>query len=103
MTRFCWRPWRARKRVRWTSTLAVESSSSVLRGRGRASRRIPQIVLFRKGEPAVFVYGFAKSERANINADEAKRFKEAAQHGLRLTERARRLGNAGRFCGGETT
>jgi hypothetical protein len=43
------------------------------------------IILFRQGERAVFVYGFAKSEQANINADEEKRFKEAARYVLRLT------------------
>jgi len=45
------------------------------------------IILFRQGERAVFVYGFAKSERANIDAHEKKQFKEAAGHVLRLTER----------------
>ena len=29
--------------------------------------------------------GFAKSDRANIDADEEKQFKEAAHHVLRLT------------------
>src|ERR1700681_309703 len=42
------------------------------------------IILFRQGERAVFVYGFAKSERATLNADEEKQFKEAARHVLRL-------------------
>ncbi len=45
------------------------------------------IILFRQGERAVFVYGFAKSERANIDADEEKQFKQAARHVLRLTEK----------------
>jgi hypothetical protein len=45
------------------------------------------IILFRQGELAVFMYGFAKSERANIDAEEEKQFKEAARHVLRLTER----------------
>jgi hypothetical protein len=35
----------------------------------------------------VFVYGFAKSERANIDADEEKQSKEAARYVLRLTEK----------------
>lgn len=35
----------------------------------------------------MFVYGFAKSERENIDADEAKQFKAAARHVLRLTEK----------------
>jgi len=35
----------------------------------------------------VFIYGFAKSARENIDADEEKQFKEAARHVLRLTEK----------------
>lgn len=45
------------------------------------------IILFRKSERAVFVYGFAKSERANISPDEEMQFKAAARHVLRLTEK----------------
>jgi hypothetical protein len=44
------------------------------------------IIFFRRGERAVFAYGFAKSDRANIDADEEKEFKEAAHPVLRLTE-----------------
>ena len=35
----------------------------------------------------MFVYGFAKRERANIDVNEEKQFKEAARHVLRLTEK----------------
>jgi hypothetical protein len=45
------------------------------------------IILFRLGERAVFMYGFAKSERDNIRADEQKEFREAAKHVLALTEK----------------
>lgn len=45
------------------------------------------IILFREGDRAVFMYGFAKSERDNIDADEEKQFKEAAKHVLALTEK----------------
>jgi hypothetical protein len=45
------------------------------------------LILFHKGERAVFIYGFAKSARANIDADEEKQFKEAARYVLRLTEK----------------
>jgi hypothetical protein len=45
------------------------------------------IILFKQGQRAVFIYGFAKSERANIDSDEEKQFKEAARHVLRLTEK----------------
>jgi hypothetical protein len=44
------------------------------------------IIVFRKGDRAVFLYGFAKSQRANIEADEEKEFKETAKHILALTE-----------------
>lgn len=44
------------------------------------------IIFFRRGELAVFAYGFAKSARANIDAGEEKQFKEAARHVLRMTE-----------------
>ena len=45
------------------------------------------ILFFRRGERAVFAYGFAKSDRANLDADEEKQFKEAGRHVLRLTEK----------------
>ena len=45
------------------------------------------IVFFRRGERAVFAYGFAKSDRPNIDADEEKQFKEAALHVLGLTDK----------------
>jgi len=45
------------------------------------------IIFFRRRERAVFTYGFAKSERANIDADEEKQFKEAARHVLHLTDK----------------
>jgi hypothetical protein len=37
------------------------------------------------GLSAVFVYGFAKSDRGNIDAVEEKQFKEASREVLRLT------------------
>ena len=33
------------------------------------------------------MYGFAKSQRANIDDDEKEQFKEAAKHVLALTEK----------------
>jgi len=45
------------------------------------------IVLFRQGERAVFLYGFSKSERDNIKADEEKAFQKAAKHVLALTDK----------------
>ena len=55
-------------------------------GQGR-SKGYRTIILFRRGVKAFFVYGFAKSQRANINKDEETRFKEAAKHVLALTEK----------------
>jgi hypothetical protein len=44
------------------------------------------IIFFRRGARAFFVYGFAKSQRANIDDDEREQFKEAAKIVLALTE-----------------
>ena len=55
-------------------------------GHGR-SKGYRTIILFRRGVRAFFVYGFAKSQRANIDDDESEQFKEAAKHVLALTEK----------------
>jgi hypothetical protein len=55
-------------------------------GQGRATG-YRTIVLFRRGMRAFFVYGFAKSRRANIDAAEEEQFKAAAKHVLALTEK----------------
>jgi hypothetical protein len=55
-------------------------------GEGR-SKGYRTIILFRRGAKAFFVYGFAKSQRENINGVEEKQFKEAAQSILALTEK----------------
>ena len=54
-------------------------------GQGK-SKGYRTIILFRRGARAFFVYGFAKSQRANINDGEAEQFKEAAKYVLGLTE-----------------
>ena len=54
-------------------------------GQGR-SGGYRTIILFRRGDRAVFIYGFAKSARANIRADEEREFKEAAKPVLALAE-----------------
>jgi hypothetical protein len=56
-------------------------------GQGR-SKGYRTIIFFRRGARAFFVYGFAKSQRANINEDEEQQFKEAAKIVLSLTENA---------------
>jgi hypothetical protein len=45
------------------------------------------IIYFRRGERAFLEYGFAKSDRSNINASEEAQFKEAAKFVLSLTEK----------------
>ena len=55
-------------------------------GQGK-SKGYRTIILFRRGAKAFFVYGFAKSQRANIDDAETEEFKEAAKHLLRLTEK----------------
>jgi len=44
------------------------------------------IILFREGEKAFFVYGFAKGDRGNIRTDEKEQFKKMARHVLSLSD-----------------
>ncbi|NEP14560.1 MAG: type II toxin-antitoxin system RelE/ParE family toxin [Symploca sp. SIO2C1] len=44
------------------------------------------IILFRRGDKAFFMYGFAKSERDNISNDELADFKKAAKEYLALSD-----------------
>jgi hypothetical protein len=54
-------------------------------GEGRAGGyRV--IVFFKSEERTIFVYGFAKSNRANIENDELQGFKLDAKHQLALTD-----------------
>lgn len=43
------------------------------------------IICFRRGQFAIFMFGFAKSDRANISAAEEQAFKKTAKHVLALT------------------
>ncbi len=54
-------------------------------GQGRA-RGLRSIVLFRRGEQAFFVHGFAKSRRANLRPDELKAFQALAAELFRLED-----------------
>jgi len=58
----------------------------VARPGGGKSKGYRTIILFRGGERAFFVYGFAKSSRANIGKDEEQQFKRMAKHVLALTD-----------------
>jgi hypothetical protein len=51
------------------------------KGQGK-SGGFRSIVLFRRGEMAFFVYGFAKSDRDNIGRDELKAFRRLADEML---------------------
>ena len=65
---------------------AAVCSNSASRSRDEASRvGIRTIIFFRQGDRAA--YGFAKSDRANLDAEEEQQFKEAARHVLRLTQK----------------
>ena len=44
------------------------------------------IIVFKKGDKAFFVYGFAKSERENIDQGETDAFKKAAKELLALSD-----------------
>ena len=55
-------------------------------GQGR-SRGYRTIILFRRGAKAFFMYGFSKSQRANIDNREVEEFKDAAKPILALTEK----------------
>lgn len=55
-------------------------------GQGK-SKGYRAIILFRRGTRAVFMYGFPKSDRGNINDDEEEQFKEAAKYVLALSDK----------------
>jgi hypothetical protein len=57
----------------------------VRKGQGK-SGGFRTIILYRKAERAFVVYGFAKSDRDNIDDDEEAQFKRAAVHVLGLTD-----------------
>ena len=74
-------------KTRWFERLArgtVVKQRIARAGQGK-SNGYRTIIFFRRGHRAVFAYGFANSDRANIDADEEKQFKEAARHVLHLT------------------
>ena len=54
-------------------------------GQGR-SGGYRTLILYRQAHRAFFVYGFAKSNQANISDEEEAVFKKAAQHVLALTD-----------------
>ena len=60
----------------------------IARAGGGKSGGFRTIVLFRAGSRAVFVHGFAKSERANIRDDELAAFKMLAAELLGYDELA---------------
>ena len=55
-------------------------------GQGK-SKGYRTIIFFRRGDKAFFEYGFAKSQRTDLNDDEKEKYKEAAKHVLALTEK----------------
>lgn len=58
----------------------------VARDGGGKSAGYRTLVFFRRDERAVFAFGFAKSSKANLNADELRTYKLAAKIVLALTQ-----------------
>ena len=58
----------------------------VARDGGGKSAGYRTLVFFRRDERAVFAFGFAKSNKANLNADELRTYKLAAKIVLALTQ-----------------
>jgi hypothetical protein len=54
-------------------------------GQGR-SGGYRTLILYRQRHRAFFVYGFAKSQQANVSDEEVAAFKKAAQHVLDMTD-----------------
>ena len=54
-------------------------------GQGK-SKGYRTIILLREGHRAFFVYGFAKSDRANIREGENEQFRKMARHVLGLSD-----------------
>jgi len=54
-------------------------------GQGR-SGGYRSIIVFRKGQRAFFVYGFAKSDRENIDPDEVAEFRKSAKSLFTLSD-----------------
>ncbi len=62
------------------------------------SKGYRSIVLYRKGDKALFVYGFPKSDLGNIRDDEQEQFKKAAKPIFALSdEQIRKLIEIGQF------
>jgi hypothetical protein len=55
------------------------------RGSGK-SAGYRSIILYRKGDKAFFVYGFAKNSQDNITRNDEKNFKESAKFVLNLSD-----------------
>ena len=58
----------------------------VARAGGGKSGGYRTVVFFRHAKRAVFAFGFAKSAKANLNAEELRTFKKAAKIVLALSE-----------------
>ena len=44
------------------------------------------LIFFRSGERSIFVFGFAKSDKANLNAEELAEFRKAAKEYLAFSQ-----------------
>lgn len=66
--------------------LAAASSSNASRQGGGKSGGYRSILIFRSGERAIFVFAFAKSDKANLSAAELKVYRKAARIMLELDD-----------------
>ena len=79
-------PWRGLGAARFragvsTHPLPSRGAAGAGRNEGR-SRGFRSIILFRRGDRAVFVYGFAKSDRRNLRPDELEVYRSFADEVL---------------------
>jgi len=84
MTHFA-KPFGEPRAGRWMPTRAGVWSSNGRPGQGK-SKGYRTIILLREGHRAFFVYGFAKSDRANIREGENEQFRKMARHVLGLSD-----------------
>lgn len=64
----------------------IDRERRIARPNESKSKGYRSIILFRKGQRAFFVYGFAKNAMDNIADDDEAQFKKLAGHVLALTE-----------------
>jgi hypothetical protein len=72
-----------RCRSRWRPAQEEDSATGA-----RQARRISTLIATNRQDRWIFVYGFAKNERSNVDDDEEEALKKMAAHLLSLTAQA---------------